>query len=419
MAMTTEATSKQDEGRPVSASVVLGILGPITLAGPRGEVRLGSGRQARLLAALAIDAPGEVRKSRLIERLWDADGDRAPVKAESALRTYVSRLRLAMARAGIEESRVVTTPNGYRLDVTDWFVDAEQFVALTRRAELADPHSAVGHLDRAFDLWRGDAYGSLGDLIWVLPERARLEELELASRELQIKYLSATGNNDEAIRQARAAITRNFYRDGLHEGLILALFPIRPNRRGPRGVPGLSKGTRRRAGPSSPVLASRSSTFACSTTTPTSWPGSSGDVGGYRFTSRLGTTAFGVVWHGQQRSLGRDVTILEIAPEVADDPRFIQRFTADIRTVAKLDHPHLVPVLDFWREPGAAYVVTKRTGGTTLESWADGRMSREDLARFCHQIGGALVAADLPRGLARRIEPTVDSRRRRRQFLAR
>ena len=60
-----------------------------------------------------------------------------------------------------------------------------------------------------------------------------------------------------------------------------------------------------------------------------------------------------------QPAIGREVAIKVIRPELADDPVFIRRFEADAERVARLDHPHIVPLYDYWREPGAAYLVTR------------------------------------------------------------
>ena len=52
--------------------------------------------------------------------------------------------------------------------------------------------------------------------------------------------------------------------------------------------------------------------------------------------------------------------------EVADDLGFIRAFEAVATRVASLRHPAVVPIHDWWREPGAAYVVMRRLPGGTL-----------------------------------------------------
>ena len=82
-------------------------------------------------------------------------------------------------------------------------------------------------------------------------------------------------------------------------------------------------------------------------------------VRGYELREELGRGAFGAVFRAYQPIVGREVAIKVITSELADDPEFIRRFEAEAQLVAGLEHPHIVPLYDYWREPGAAYLVMR------------------------------------------------------------
>ena len=84
-----------------------------------------------------------------------------------------------------------------------------------------------------------------------------------------------------------------------------------------------------------------------------------------------------------------------IRPDLADSAEFIRRFEAEAQLVARLEHPHIVPLYDYWREPGGAFLVFRfLNGGTAREavitggSWSLGRVSR-----LVEEIGGGLISA--------------------------
>jgi DNA-binding SARP family transcriptional activator len=173
----------------------LTLLGRVELCGPKGAARLGNGRLRRLLVALAIDAPAEVGKEKLVQRIWG--GSVRPANAESALRTYVSRLRHSLAGAGVPETSIVTTGRGYRLDTSGWIGDIDRFSSLLSQAESVEAKHGLRYLDEALDLWQGPPFGNLGDEHWAMAEAARLHELALSGRELRITYLSDLGRNEK------------------------------------------------------------------------------------------------------------------------------------------------------------------------------------------------------------------------------
>ena len=126
----------------------------------------------------------------------------------------------------------------------------------------------------------------------------------------------------------------------------------------------------------------------------------------YRIVERLGEGAFSIVYKGTQPSVGRDVAIKQIRAELANRPDFIRRFEAEAHMVANLEHPYIVPLYDYWREPGSAYLVMRLLPGGNLESSL--RYGPWDLARhvaMVEQIGSALAVAHRSGVVHRDVKP--------------
>ena len=81
---------------------------------------------------------------------------------------------------------------------------------------------------------------------------------------------------------------------------------------------------------------------------------------GYRLGERLGTGRDGTVFAARLPGVERDFAIRVIREEIADCPEFVRSFEAAAHRVASLRHPAIVTIHDYWREPGAAYVVMRR-----------------------------------------------------------
>ncbi|HUG07996.1 MAG TPA: BTAD domain-containing putative transcriptional regulator [Acidimicrobiia bacterium] len=112
---------------------------------------------------------------------------------------------------------------------------------------------------------------------------------------------------------------------------------------------------------------------------------------GYEVRERIGQGAFGVVWRAYQPSVGREVAVKVIRPEFCSDPAFVRRFEAEARTVARLAHPHIVPLIDFWRDPDIAYLVLGlMPGGSLGSALAAGTIDQAMGRRVLAQIGAAL-----------------------------
>src|SRR5438093_670474 len=90
----------------------------------------------------------------------------------------------------------------------------------------------------------------------------------------------------------------------------------------------------------------------------------------------LGRGAFAVVYAGRHRHLEREVAIKRLAPELLRETGGRDRFGAEARVLASLDHPHIVRVYDYVdREDLCAFVMERMHGGTLGDRLRSGRVS--------------------------------------------
>ncbi|MDQ7026951.1 MAG: protein kinase [Anaerolineae bacterium] len=89
-------------------------------------------------------------------------------------------------------------------------------------------------------------------------------------------------------------------------------------------------------------------------------------IRGYELQEKLGEGGFGIVYRAYQPVVEREVAVKFILPEYANKPKFIQNFEAEAQLIARLEHPHIVPLYDFWRDPDGAYLVMRYLRGGSL-----------------------------------------------------
>ncbi len=128
-------------------------------------------------------------------------------------------------------------------------------------------------------------------------------------------------------------------------------------------------------------------------------------IKGYEFRQRIGAGGFGVVYRAFQPSVGREVAIKAILPEYANQPEFIRHFEAEAQMVARLEHPHIVPLYDYWRDPSGAYLVMRWLHSSLRASLKNGPWSVEATARLLHQMAAALSVAHRNSIIHRDIKP--------------
>ncbi len=126
-------------------------------------------------------------------------------------------------------------------------------------------------------------------------------------------------------------------------------------------------------------------------------------IGRYRIIRRLGQGGFGRVYLAHDDDLDRAVAIKVPNPDRITLPEDLQAFLTEAKVLAKLDHPHIVPVHDVGRtEAGLCFVVSKLIEGSDLAARMDhARPSFRESAELVATIADALHYAHT-RGLVHR-----------------
>src|SRR5918992_1122366 len=122
-------------------------------------------------------------------------------------------------------------------------------------------------------------------------------------------------------------------------------------------------------------------------------PGST--FAGYRIESLVGRGGMGVVYRATDLSLERPVALKLIAPELAEDQRFRERFLREPRLAASLDHPNVIPIYEAGEHDGQLYLAMRFVEGSDLKSVLEreGKLASERALAILAQVAGALDAA--------------------------
>ena len=90
-------------------------------------------------------------------------------------------------------------------------------------------------------------------------------------------------------------------------------------------------------------------------------------IGGYRLTDRLGQGAMAQVYRGLAPD-GRPVAVKLLHPSLTGDAGFLARFRREAEAACRLDHPHIVKVLDHGSEGELHYLVMELVDGPSLQA---------------------------------------------------
>src|SRR5947207_3043580 len=130
---------------------------------------------------------------------------------------------------------------------------------------------------------------------------------------------------------------------------------------------------------------------------------------GQEFTvgSLLGEGGFAAVFRARDNVLNRDVAVKVLNVELAAERVVAERFMREAQTVARLEHPHIVPIYKVGRQDEIFYLIMRCIDGPSLRQLLETqkKLSVGDAARIARQVADALAYAHTHEIVHRDIKP--------------
>lgn len=115
------------------------------------------------------------------------------------------------------------------------------------------------------------------------------------------------------------------------------------------------------------------------------------NIARYEVFEQLGRGGMAAVYRARDPRFKRQVAIKLLPREFLHDPNFKARFVREAQTVARLEHPAIVPVHDFGEHEGQPYLVMRHMGGGSLADWIErGPLRVEEAAAVIMRVAAAL-----------------------------
>ncbi|MCX6503382.1 MAG: protein kinase [Microbacterium sp.] len=129
--------------------------------------------------------------------------------------------------------------------------------------------------------------------------------------------------------------------------------------------------------------------------------------GRYELDSRIAIGGMGEVWEATDHVIGRTVAIKILKDEYMGDPGFLERFRAEARHAALVNHEGIASVFDYGEENGSAFLVMELVPGEALSTVLEreGSLSTDKTLDIVAQTASALQAAHAAGLVHRDIKP--------------
>ena len=128
----------------------------------------------------------------------------------------------------------------------------------------------------------------------------------------------------------------------------------------------------------------------------------------YEIIEGIGRGGFGVVYRARDTTLDRVVALKVLHTQLALDLKFVERFKREARTLAKLEHPHIITIYEVGETDGQLYIATELAGGPSVAKriQEQGPFLLEEAMKILEQVTSALDYAHKQGLVHRDIKPS-------------